>query len=59
MPKLKAAMHKDVEDAEWRLWPDQFEILEERYGKQFLRVVAATFYPEVSNNCAWILRKRP
>ena len=59
MPKLKAAMSKDNEDAEWRLMEDQFELLQERYGKQFLRVVAATFFPEVSNNCAWILRKKP
>ena len=59
MPKLKAAMHKDNEDGEWRLMEDQFELLQERYGKQFLRVVAATYFPEVSNNCAWILRKKP
>lgn len=57
MPKLKKAMRDDDQDKAWRWWPDQFELLQERYGKQFLRVVAATFYPEVSNNCAWILRK--
>ncbi len=57
MPKLKKAMQNDDQDKAWRWWPDQFELLQERYGKQFLRVVAATFYPEVSNNCAWILRK--
>tara|TARA_R110000824_G_scaffold61832_2_gene164095 strand:+ start:2081 stop:2935 length:855 start_codon:yes stop_codon:yes gene_type:complete len=57
MPKLRKAMQNDDQDKAWRWWPDQFELLQERYGKQFLRVVAATFYPEVSNNCAWILRK--
>ena len=50
-------MAQDNDDHEWRWWPDQYELLEGRYGRQFLRVVAATFYPEVSNNCAWILRK--
>ena len=56
-PKLKKAMAQDEDDHEWRWWPDQYELLEQRYGRQFLRVVAATFYPEASNNCAWILRK--
>jgi len=57
LPKLKKAMAQDEDDHEWRWWPDQYELLEQRYGRQFLRVVAATFYPEASNNCAWILRK--
>lgn len=57
LPKLRKAMRED-EQVTGELWgPEQFEILEERYGRQFLRVVAAIFYPEVSNNCAWILRK--
>ena len=38
--------------------PQQFEKLQNRYGRQFLRVVAATFYPEVANNCSWVLRKK-
>ena len=38
--------------------PEQFTMLENRYGRQFLRVVAATFYPEVANNCSWVLRKK-
>ena len=38
--------------------PEQFKKLENRYGRQFLRVVAATFYPEVANNCSWVLRKK-
>jgi len=59
MPKLRAAMQKDKEAGTERWTFDQFNLLQERYGKQFLRVTAATFFPEVSNNCAWVLRKKP
>jgi SAM-dependent methyltransferase len=38
--------------------PEQVLLLHERFGKQFLRMVLATPYPEVSNNCAWSLRKK-
>jgi len=46
------------EDSErgWSL--EQLEMLKARYGRQFLRVVAAAPYPEYSNNCSWILRKK-
>jgi len=37
---------------------EQVLLLQERFGKQFLRMVLATPYPEVSNNCAWTLRKK-
>ena len=58
MPRLRKAMQKDMrEEGEMRWTEDQFDILKARFGKQFLRVVAATFYPEIANNCAWILRK--
>jgi len=37
---------------------EQLSMLEERFGRQFLRVAAATFYPETSNNCFWRLSKK-
>ena len=41
-----------------QIWtPEQLSMLEERFGRQFLRVAAATFYPETSNNCFWRLSK--
>ena len=47
---LKASIAADATDGAM--------LLENRYGKQFLRVVAATFYPEYANNCSWVLRKK-
>ena len=55
LPNLKKAMKEDSETG-WT--PEQFQKLQNRYGRQFLRVVAATFYPEVANNCSWVLRKK-
>ena len=41
-----------------QIWtPEQLNMLEERFGRQFMRVAAATFYPETSNNCFWRLSK--
>ena len=37
---------------------EQLLMLRERFGKQFLRMVVATPYPEYANNCAWVLRKK-
>ena len=37
---------------------EQLDMLEERFGRQFLRVALATPYPEHANNCAWRLRKK-
>jgi SAM-dependent methyltransferase len=54
MPKLRKEIRKNTFG--WST--SQFELLEARYGRQFLRMVAAVFYPEVSNNCAWVLRKK-
>ena len=54
MPNLKKAMKEP--NLGWT--PEQFTMLENRYGRQFLRVVAATFYPEYANNCSWVLRKK-
>ena len=70
MPNLKKAMQEQAEPAvdglptyssarfpkSWNM--DQFEMLKQRYGKQFLRVAAAAPYPEYANNCAWVLRKK-
>ena len=71
LPNLKRAMKEQIEpnvDGIQTLtnvtkypktWStEQFEMLEQRYGRQFLRVVAAAPYPEYANNCAWILRKK-
>jgi len=55
LPNLKKAM-KEYSDIGWT--PEQFKKLQNRYGRQFLRVVVATFYPEVANNCSWVLRKK-
>ena len=54
LPNLKKAMKEP--SIGWT--SEQFKKLENRYGRQFLRVVAATFYPEVANNCSWVLRKK-
>jgi hypothetical protein len=70
MPNLKRAMLEQAEPAvdglpsysstrfpkSWN--QDQFEMLKQRYGKQFLRVACAAPYPEYANNCAWVLRKK-
>jgi len=37
---------------------EQLLLIKERFGKQFLRMVVATPYPEYANNCAWVLRKK-
>ena len=55
LPNLKKAMKEDSERG-WSL--KQLEMLKARYGRQFLRVVAAAPYPEYSNNCSWVLRKK-
>ena len=54
IPKLRKALREDPNG--WTA--DQYEMLEQRYGRQFLRMAAAVFYPEVANNCAWVLRKK-
>ena len=54
IPKLRKALREDPNG--WT--PKQYEMLEQRYGRQFLRMTAAVFYPEVANNCAWVLRKK-
>ena len=54
IPKLRKALREDPNG-----WThEQYEMLEQRYGRQFLRMTAAVFYPEVANNCAWVLRKK-
>jgi|TARA_R110002020_G_scaffold155929_4_gene337372 hypothetical protein len=54
IPKLRKALREDPNG--WTA--EQYEMLEQRYGRQFLRMAAAVFYPEVANNCAWVLRKK-
>ena len=60
LPKLRKALNEDYpEVVNTNGWtPEQYKMLEQRYGKQFLRVAAAVFYPEYSNNCAWVLTKK-
>tara|TARA_R110000744_G_scaffold4354_1_gene15767 strand:- start:113 stop:1033 length:921 start_codon:yes stop_codon:yes gene_type:complete len=71
LPNLKRAMREQTEPSVDgipthtnfkkypKTWsPEQFEMLEQRYGRQFLRVAAAAPYPEYANNCAWVLRKK-
>ena len=59
IPKLRKAMRThEIDDFGFPSWsPKQFEMLSARYGRQFLRMVAAVFFPQASNNCAWTLRK--
>ena len=54
IPKLRKALREDPNG--WT--PKQYWMMEQRYGRQFLRMAAAVFYPEVANNCAWVLRKK-
>ena len=55
MPRLKKAVENKVEGG---FTPEQFEVMKDRYGKQFMRLAGAVFYPEVANNCAWRIRKK-
>ena len=54
IPKLRKALREDPNG--WT--PEQYKMMEQRYGRQFLRMASAVFYPEVANNCAWVLRKK-
>ena len=54
IPKLRKALREDPNG--WT--PKQYWMMEQRYGRQFLRMTSAVFYPEVANNCAWVLRKK-
>ena len=54
IPKLRKALREDPNG--WT--PEQYKMMEQRYGRQFLRMTSAVFYPEVANNCAWVLRKK-
>jgi len=38
--------------------PDQVDMIMNRFGKQWQRMILAMPYPEVSNNAGWILRKK-
>ena len=40
-------------------WPPELvEMIRQRYGRQWERMMLALPYPDFSNNCAWTLRKR-
>jgi hypothetical protein len=54
IPKLRKALREDPNG--WTF--EQYKMMEQRYGRQFLRMTSAVFYPEVANNCAWVLRKK-
>ena len=57
IPKLRKAMSGDnYTQGGWSV--EQMLLLQERFGKQFFRMAAAVFYPEIANNCAWRLRKK-
>jgi len=71
LPNLRKAMKEQIEPSVDglpahtgikkypRAWnQEQLDMLETRYGRQFLRVAAAAPFPEYSNNCAWVLRKK-
>ena len=41
------------------LWQDwQVEMIKERFGKQWQRMILAMPYPQYSNNAGWVLRKK-
>ena len=53
----KAIKEQSAKDGRPNLTMEQLEHMENRFGQHWIRVVAATFYPEVANNCNWVLRK--
>lgn len=53
MPKFNKANRK-----ERRIPPELVDIYKTRFDANWLRNVLAAPYPEISNNCAWILRKK-
>ena len=58
MPNLKKARFDGTRDLKIEWSDEQMIMLSERFGKQFLRMAAATMYPEHANNCAWRLTKK-
>ena len=54
----KAVREQSAKEGRPNLSIEQLEHMENRFGQHWIRVAASTFYPEVSNNCNWILRKR-
>ena len=58
MPNLKKARFDGTRDKHLEWTDQQMIMLTERFGKQFLRMAAATMYPEHANNCAWRLTKK-
>ena len=58
MPNFKKARFNGTRDLHLE-WTDEMMLyLEERFGRHFLRMVAAMPYPELANNCAWRLTKK-
>ena len=61
MPTLKKQVKLEsksgnIRPGGWTL--EQLDMMMERYGQKWVRVVAATAYPEISNNCNWVLTKK-
>jgi len=49
---------KKAQKLHGRWSPDQVDMIMERFGKQWQRMILAMPYPEVSNNAGWVLRKK-
>ena len=58
MPNLKKARFDGTRDKHLEWTDQQMIMLSESFCKQFLRMAAATMYPEHANNCAWRLTKK-
>lgn len=59
LPNFKKAQRAQEEDpTKYHGWTlAQVEMIRNRFGRQWERVVLAMPYPHLSNNCAWTLRK--
>ena len=54
----KAVREQSAKEGRPNLSLEQLEHMEKRFGQHWIRVTSAAFYPEVSNNCNWLLRKK-
>ena len=51
MPLKAQEQHKRIPE-------ELLKIYKGRFGNHWLRVVLAASYPEVANNCNWVLRRK-
>ncbi|KKN62969.1 hypothetical protein LCGC14_0506790 [marine sediment metagenome] len=59
MPSINKAQKEYLAGDREEGWEDwQVKLIEERFGNQWRRVILAVPYPDVANNCAWMLRKQ-